>query len=178
MKTYTFHVTGIHCASCKILIEDILSEQDFIKSSKVDLAIITFEAASVVPSPIMLSREILIGDQIEFYGYGQDQTQKTALERSEKNFLKYGSGNIRDRDNSFYYFKNTRAGGACHGDSGGPMIALNSNGEAGIIGVANAVKSRTRSQKCAAGNLARYTRINDGPGLSFIATYAPEALVN
>ena len=37
MKKYTFHVTGTHCASCKILIEDILSEQDFIKSSNVNL---------------------------------------------------------------------------------------------------------------------------------------------
>jgi sulfite exporter TauE/SafE/copper chaperone CopZ len=37
MKTYTFHVTGTHCASCKILIEDILNEQDFIKKSKVNL---------------------------------------------------------------------------------------------------------------------------------------------
>ncbi len=37
MKTYTFHVSGTHCASCKILIEDILKEQDFIKKSKVDL---------------------------------------------------------------------------------------------------------------------------------------------
>lgn len=37
MKTYTFHVTGTHCASCKILIEDILSEQDFIKHSQVNL---------------------------------------------------------------------------------------------------------------------------------------------
>ena len=37
MKTYTFHVRGTHCASCKILIEDILNEQDFIKSVKVDL---------------------------------------------------------------------------------------------------------------------------------------------
>lgn len=37
MKTYTFHVSGTHCASCKILIEDILGEQDFINKSKVDL---------------------------------------------------------------------------------------------------------------------------------------------
>lgn len=37
MKTHIFHVTGTHCASCKILIEDILSEQDFIKSSQVNL---------------------------------------------------------------------------------------------------------------------------------------------
>ena len=37
MKKYTFHVSGTHCASCKILIEDILSEQDFIKTSRVNL---------------------------------------------------------------------------------------------------------------------------------------------
>jgi len=37
MKKYTFHVTGTHCASCKILIEDVLGEQDFINNSKVDL---------------------------------------------------------------------------------------------------------------------------------------------
>lgn len=37
MKTLTFHVSGTHCVSCKILIEDILDEQDFIKKSFVDL---------------------------------------------------------------------------------------------------------------------------------------------
>jgi len=37
LMTYTFHVSGTHCAACKILIEDILKEQDFIKSAKVDL---------------------------------------------------------------------------------------------------------------------------------------------
>lgn len=37
IKTYNFHVSGTHCASCKILIEDILKEQDFIKSARVNL---------------------------------------------------------------------------------------------------------------------------------------------
>ncbi len=37
MKKYKFHVTGTHCASCKILIEDILKEQDFIKNVYVNL---------------------------------------------------------------------------------------------------------------------------------------------
>jgi sulfite exporter TauE/SafE/copper chaperone CopZ len=37
MKKYTFHVRGTHCASCKILIEDVLKEQDFIKSVHVNL---------------------------------------------------------------------------------------------------------------------------------------------
>ena len=37
IKKYIFHVKGTHCASCKILIEDIFKEQDFILNSKVDL---------------------------------------------------------------------------------------------------------------------------------------------
>ena len=37
MNKYTFHISGTHCASCKILIEDILSEQSFIKKAHVDL---------------------------------------------------------------------------------------------------------------------------------------------
>ncbi|MEK7184917.1 MAG: sulfite exporter TauE/SafE family protein [Patescibacteria group bacterium] len=37
MKKHTFHVSGTHCASCKILIEDILTEQSFIKNVRVNL---------------------------------------------------------------------------------------------------------------------------------------------
>lgn len=43
MKNYTFHVSGTHCASCKILIEDILSEQDFIVRSNVNIKKETIE---------------------------------------------------------------------------------------------------------------------------------------
>jgi len=37
MKTYTFHVSGTHCPSCKILIEDTLIEQDGITKASVNL---------------------------------------------------------------------------------------------------------------------------------------------
>ncbi len=37
MKNYTLHVSGTHCASCKILIEDILNDQDIVKSVYVNL---------------------------------------------------------------------------------------------------------------------------------------------
>lgn len=37
MKTYTFYVSGTHCASCKIFIEDTLSEQEGILGVKVNL---------------------------------------------------------------------------------------------------------------------------------------------
>lgn len=37
MKTYTFHVSGTHCPSCKIFIEDTLNEQIGIEHTSVDL---------------------------------------------------------------------------------------------------------------------------------------------
>lgn len=37
MNTYTFHVSGTHCASCKIFIEEALKEYGFITSARVDL---------------------------------------------------------------------------------------------------------------------------------------------
>lgn len=37
MKNYTFHVKGTHCASCKILIEDVLGEESMVKNVNVDL---------------------------------------------------------------------------------------------------------------------------------------------
>ncbi len=43
MNTHTFHVSGTHCASCKILIEDMLKEQDFVQYVRVDLKKETLE---------------------------------------------------------------------------------------------------------------------------------------
>ncbi len=37
MNTYTFHISGTHCASCKILIEDVLSNLETIDEVSVDL---------------------------------------------------------------------------------------------------------------------------------------------
>ncbi len=37
MNKYTFHVSGTHCASCKILIEDILGEQEVVDKVQVNL---------------------------------------------------------------------------------------------------------------------------------------------
>jgi len=38
MKTYKFHVSGMHCHSCKILIEDYIKEQPDVFSASVNLA--------------------------------------------------------------------------------------------------------------------------------------------
>jgi uncharacterized protein len=46
MKNYTLHVSGTHCASCKILIEDILNEQAVVLNASVNLKKETVEIES------------------------------------------------------------------------------------------------------------------------------------
>ena len=68
MKTYTFHVTGTHCAACKILIEDILNDQPFITSAGVNLKneIVTVEAESE-QSPAAMA--LMLTEKVAQHGY-------------------------------------------------------------------------------------------------------------
>lgn len=43
MKIYKYNVAGTHCPSCKILIEDVLNEEDFVEKAIVDLKKETIE---------------------------------------------------------------------------------------------------------------------------------------
>lgn len=68
MKTHTLYVSGTHCASCKILIEDILNEQDFIQNARVDLKKETVEVeTNSDESPIRLAE--ILTDKIKSNGY-------------------------------------------------------------------------------------------------------------
>jgi sulfite exporter TauE/SafE len=49
MPTYTFHVTGTHCASCKILIEDMLNGDAGVSRVSVDLAHETVTVDTALP---------------------------------------------------------------------------------------------------------------------------------
>ncbi len=79
MKTYTFNVSGTHCASCKILIEDILNEQDFIKKSKVDLKkeTVDIETDSNVDASEMAG---ILTNKIQSHGYVLS-TEKIAAQK-------------------------------------------------------------------------------------------------
>lgn len=76
MKTYTFHVSGTHCASCKIFIEDTLNEQDFIKNVKVDLKkeIVEIETDSN-ENPEEIAR--ILCSQIKQNGYNLSTEKQT-----------------------------------------------------------------------------------------------------
>jgi sulfite exporter TauE/SafE/copper chaperone CopZ len=68
MNTYTFHVSGTHCASCKILIEQILNEQDFIRSIRVNLKAETVAVETdSTQDPEVLAQTLT--EKIQSHGY-------------------------------------------------------------------------------------------------------------
>lgn len=82
MKTYTFNVSGTHCASCKILIEDILNEQDFIKKSKVDLK---KETVEIETDSNVGANEIanILTEKIQSHGYTLSTEKITIAKESD-----------------------------------------------------------------------------------------------
>lgn len=77
MKTYLFHVSGTHCASCKIFIEDALNEQGFIKNVRVNLKQETVEVETDSNQSSEALTQILT-EKIKSHGY------KLSLEKSVK----------------------------------------------------------------------------------------------
>lgn len=65
---YIFNISGTHCASCKILIEDILGEQDFVKSVNVNLKkeIVEIESISNIKREELI---YILNDKIKNNGY-------------------------------------------------------------------------------------------------------------
>ena len=82
MKTYTFHVAGTHCASCKILIEDILNEQDFVKSVRVNLKTETVEVETDSNQSVEeLAR--MLTDKVGLNGYSLSAERKIQENKSD-----------------------------------------------------------------------------------------------
>jgi uncharacterized protein len=61
MKTHTFHVSGTHCASCKLLIEDILSDNELTPQARVDLVSQTLDVQTESPLEAKEIARILTG---------------------------------------------------------------------------------------------------------------------
>jgi sulfite exporter TauE/SafE/copper chaperone CopZ len=68
MNTYTFHVSGLHCPSCKIFIEDKLNEQSGIQHTRVDLKGETVSIETTQDESQQELAEILTG-KIQQNGY-------------------------------------------------------------------------------------------------------------
>ncbi len=85
MKIHSFHVSGTHCASCKIFIEDTLNEQDFIHNPRVDLSkeILQIETNSN-QDPEELAR--IMTSKIQSNGYAV-LVEKTAKEKQNSDVI-------------------------------------------------------------------------------------------
>ena len=82
MKTHTFHVSGTHCASCKILIEDVLGEQDFVKKVEVNLKKETVEIETDSEQNGEELAKILTG-KIKEHGYTLSSEKKEENNKSD-----------------------------------------------------------------------------------------------
>lgn len=85
MQKYTFHVSGTHCASCKILIEDILKEQDFIKTVEVNLKnkTVLVESDQDVNNQGLVQ---ILNDKIKPHGYALS-VEKVVPEEQDGNVI-------------------------------------------------------------------------------------------
>lgn len=84
-KKYTFHIAGTHCASCKILIEDIVGEQDFVERVNVNLKSETLDVETKSDQKVEEIMNIL-ADKIKPNGYTLS-TEKIFSEKKNNNVL-------------------------------------------------------------------------------------------
>lgn len=77
MKNYIFHISGTHCNSCKMLVEDVLSEEEDFQNAQVNIK----DQTLVLESEILDTNELLcsINQSLKSYGYGV-----SAIEHPEK----------------------------------------------------------------------------------------------
>lgn len=85
MKTYTFHVSGTHCASCKIFIEDTLNEQIGIDRASVDLRRETVSIDTTLDESQHKLAEILT-EKIRYNGYSLS-VEKKAEEKKDNGVI-------------------------------------------------------------------------------------------
>ncbi|PIT90626.1 MAG: hypothetical protein COU22_01085 [Candidatus Komeilibacteria bacterium CG10_big_fil_rev_8_21_14_0_10_41_13] len=85
MKTYTFYVSGTHCASCKIFIEDTLNEQIGIDRASVDLKRETVSIDTTLDESQHRLAEILT-EKIHHNGYSLS-VEKKAGEKKDNGVI-------------------------------------------------------------------------------------------
>ena len=85
MKTYTFHVSGTHCPSCKIFIEDALNEQIGISRANVDLKREIVSIDTILDESQHKLAEILT-EKIKHNGYSLS-VEKQAREKKDNGVI-------------------------------------------------------------------------------------------
>ena len=151
-----------------------------------DLAILKFaDPIPVGPTPLLVSSgSPNPGDELVAYGYGRDQEGQGAGERVsageaplKATYLSfYGASN-----GDFYETISTGSGNLCKGDSGGPILAKNQNGEWGIIAVTSNSPAISETVMCVptkGGTLSYVSSVQSNLAMAFILAHVPDAALN
>lgn len=85
MSTYTFHISGTHCTSCKIFIEDTLQAQDYVNKVNVDIRQETIQIeTNSNQSPQELA--VILTNKIKTQGYTISVVKTSELEQTNNVF--------------------------------------------------------------------------------------------
>lgn len=105
-----------------------------------DVAILKLPSEiDVATLPILASEDFPLGTPASLYGFGDDETNRSAIERGTPlNQPKRGDVILRAKEGGILLFGASNTG-ACSGDSGGPAVTISPAGEVGVISIASAV---------------------------------------
>lgn len=151
-----------------------------------DLAIIKVaEPMPVAPVPLLVSSGAPSpGAELVAYGYGLDESGRGAIQRIEAGEapLKATYLTFASATNGFFYETVTDGeGNTCKGDSGGPILAKNNQGDWGIIAVTSFSPEVSDERPCvpiAPGAIAVVSPTQNDLAMAFILAKAPDAALN
>lgn len=140
--------------------------------SPFDLAMLTMPVSfDISPVPIIVRRNIEVGDDITVFGYGVDEDGLSALELGI-DALKAGFMRIAAIEPGLFagLFDDTGIG-ICSGDSGGPVLQT-IDGVTGIVGVTSFTFDP--DGQCLEGTVSGFIDMQIISNLEFVTSYSPD----
>jgi hypothetical protein len=192
-------LTAAHCLEGRISAIDVVGRtfraraaQYFIhpnyRGSKngFDLAVVKLsEPVSIAPTPLLVSKGApASGEELVAYGYGIDESGTDAIQRVRAGEEPLKATYLSFAENLggvFYQTVSLGSGNTCKGDSGGPILAKNENGQWGIIAVTSFSPLVSNERPCiptVGGTLAVQSPTQSTTAMNFILSVAPDAALN
>ena len=138
-----------------------------------DLALLRISTPQQIgPVPLLVSRDIQVGQSINIFGYGQDENQQDAIDRVRNGAapLKAGSMVIGGIESGLFGASFDESGSAiCQGDSGGP-VTQTVNGVTSLVGVTSFTQNG-----CLTGSISGFVDLQRQDVIDYILNFAPDA---